>query len=376
MKRNSWMLLPALLLLTGCRGDLLPRARDITTVELMQVLALDEGEGDKLRVTAATGVRSVGQGGEPKPPVVLQREAPTVLSACMSMQGSADGYASFSHVEQVVLSADAAERSTAGLLDFLERDPEMRLDTHVYLTEGKASDVIEQLQKEERSAAELLEGLQRELEVNSQGWPVNVGELLADLEENGCALLPVLEVKKEGKKPVLRCETMGWFQEDDFRQTLKRKQARAAAILKGELGSGVEELTLPEDTVVGLRLTRSKCRWVPRWEGDKLTGLTAQVQMTADLAEVRSGAPEIGSQRERMSRAMERTIKKELEELLLESQRSGADFLHLQRELRVLCPARYREIDLHWKEWFPEMELSAQVQGTVERSYDLNGGAA
>lgn len=377
MKKKGWLLvLVPLLALTGCQGDLLPRARDITTVELMQVLALDAGAGERLRVTAATGVRSVGQGGEPKPPVVLHQEAATVLAACMRMQGSADGYASFSHVEQVVLSAEAAERSTAGLLDFLERDPEMRLDTRVSVTEGKAGELVEAFQKEERSTAELLEGAQRELEVNSQGWPVSVRELMADLEENGCALLPVVKVEQKEDKPELRCETMGWFQEDDFRSALTQRQARAAAILKGKLGSGAVELTLPEGKAAGLRLTQSKCKWVPRWEGDRLAGLTARVQVTADLAELRGGAEAVSEQEEPMRRALEDRLKKDIEELLELSRRSGADFLHLQRELRVLCPARYRDIDRHWAEWFPALDWKAEVEGTVERSYDLNGGAA
>jgi hypothetical protein len=252
VKKKGWLLvLVPLLALTGCQGDLLPRARDITTVELMQVLALDAGAGERLRVTAATGVRSVGQGGEPKPPVVLHQEAATVLAACMRMQGSADGYASFSHVEQVVLSAEAAERSTAGLLDFLERDPEMRLDTRVSVTEGKAGELVEAFQKEERSTAELLEGAQRELEVNSQGWPVSVRELMADLEENGCALLPVVKVEQKEDKPELRCETMGWFQEDDFRSALTQRQARAAAILKGRhIAPGVRCIVIPATQAV------------------------------------------------------------------------------------------------------------------------------
>lgn len=377
MNRTLWSLplCAALLLLTGCQGDLLPKARDITTVELMQVLALDEGEGEQLRVTAASGVRSGGQGGEPKPPVVLSQEAPTVLGACMAMQGSASGYASFSHVEQVVLSARAAQRSTAGLLDFLERDPEMRLDTHIYITEGKVSEVIEAVQEEERSAAELLEAISRELELKSQAWPVSVRELLIDLEENGCALLPVLEVKQEGDKSTLVCETMGWFQEDDYRQALEPEQARAAALLKGTLGSGDLEVKLSGGTLVGVRLTKSRCRWEPRWQGERLVGLTAQVQVQGDLAELQGEAPvNSGAEQEELRRRMERQLEQELAALLEQSRRSGGDFLHLQREARLLAPARYRKIDRNWKTWFPELELKARVQGCVERSYDLTQG--
>lgn len=377
--RRRWIGVLALLLaLTGCQGDLLPKARDITTVELMQVLALDEGEGEALRVTAASGVRSGGQGGEPKPPVVLSREAPTVLSACMDMQGSASGYASFSHVEHVVLSARAAQRSTVSLLDFLERDPEMRLDTHIYLTQGRASEVIEAMQEEERSAAELLEAISRELELKSQAWPVSVRELLIDLEENGCALLPVLETKEEGGKPTLVCESMGWFQDDDFCAVLEPEQARGAALLKGTMGSGALELDLPDGGLVGLRLTKSRCRWEPVWQGERLEGLTARVQVQANLAEVQGEVRlNSGEEQGKLRQRLEERLQGELESLLELSRSSGGDFLHLQREVRLLHPSRYRSIDQNWEDWFPELELHAQVQGRVERSYDLiQGGTA
>lgn len=365
-----------LLSLTGCQRNLLPRSRDITTVELMQVLALDEGEGDQLRVTAASAVRSGGQSGEAKPPVVLSREAPTVLAACMGMQSSASGYASFSHVEQVVLSAQAAQRSTAGLLDYLERDPEMRLDTQVWLTEGQASEVLTSVREGERSAAELLEALGRELELESRAWPVSVRELLIDLEENGCALLPVLELCEEEGEKCLRCAGMGWFQDDDYRDTLTPEQSRAAALLEDKLSSGALEVSLGENARAGLRLTRSRCKWTPLWERERLKGLFIEVEVRADLAELQgAGQRDSASEQALLRRSLEEKLQGELNELLRCARQEGGDFLHLRRRLRVLCPGRSRAIDRNWADWYPALALEVRVRGTVERSYDLNGGA-
>lgn len=373
VRMNKKLLLLCLLLLplTGCGRDLLPRSRDITTVELMQVLALDEGEGDKLRVTAASGVRSGGQSGETQSPVVLSREASTVLAACMGMQGSASGYASFSHVEQVVLSAQAAQRSTAGLLDYLERDPEMRLDTQVWLTEGQASEVIQGVREGERSAAELLEALGRELKVESCGWPVSVRELLIDLEDNGCALLPVVELYEEAGEPCLRCVGMGWLQEDDYRETLTPEQSRSAALLEGKLDSGAVSI----GAQAGLRLTGSRCRWTPLWDGDRLRGISIKVEVRSDLAELQGGATgTLAGQQALLRSSLEARLEKELRSLLQRSRQAGGDFLHLQRRMRLLCPQRYRAIDRNWARWFPALELDVRVHSRVERSYDLNGG--
>lgn len=376
MKRG-WMAaaLAVLLSLTGCCRDLLPRARDITTVELMQVLALDEGAGDQLRVTASSGVHAGTQGGRAQPPVVLCREAESVFAACTEMQGSAGGYTSFSHVEQVVLSTQTAQRSTAGLLDYLEREPELRLDALVWLTEGEAGALLEQVREEHRSAAELLEALSRELRVESRSWTVSVRELLSDLEDNGCALLPVLELDQEGDEATLRCSGMGWFQEDDYRAVLSPELSGAAAMLEGEMNSGAAEVRLPGERLAGLRLTGAHCRWRPVWEGERLTAVTAEVELRADLAQMQ-GTADLSDPEEqaRMRRALERQIQQRLTALLRLSQSVGGDFLHIQRKLRVLSPRRSRTLDLHWAQWFPTLELKAQVRGGVERSYDLRQG--
>lgn len=374
-KRCLTAVLIFLLPLTSCRGDLLPRARDITTVELMQVLAIDKGEGDKLRVTAASGVHSGGTGAEPKPPIVLTREAETVFAACMDIQSAPNGYASFSHVEQLIFSAEATRQSTAGLLDFLERDPEMRLNTHAYVTQQETGETLLQtLSKEDRTAAEQLEAIERELSVESLAWPVTVRELLMDLEDNGCALLPVLTLDKEEETPTLRCGAMGWFREDDFQQSLTEEQSRAAALLEGEMDTAALEVNLPGGALAGLRLTDCSCRWEPIWTRERLTGFHPTLEVKADLAELQ-GQWRTDTEQDQLRQAVETLLRKQVRELLKLSQREG-DFLHLQRRARVQCPGRYESIDQNWERWFPALDLEPEVRCTVERSYDLTEGRA
>ena len=363
-----------LLLLTGCEGDLLPKARDITTVELMQVIALDKGEGGNLIVTAASGTHSGGQSGEPKPPVVLKGESSTVFGACMSIQSEGNGYASFGHVEQCVLSAKATEQSMSSLLDFLERDPEMRMEAHLYVTEqDPAAELLTEVDEKEQSAAERLEAIGRELTIESFGWPVTVRDFMIDMEENSCGLLPVLKLVEEEKKKTIRCESMGWIQNGDYQGTLPPEQARAAAILEGKLDTGGIELHLSDGSVAGLKLTQANCTLDPVWSGGRLTGISIHVDAKADLAELQGPADLYsGAVQKELSQGMERQLKGDVQELLALSQKEEADFLHMERKLRVKSPAKAGEMEEHWEEWFPELNMSVEVHGVIERSYDLN----
>ena len=377
-KSMAALVAAALLTLTGCEGNLLPKSRDITTVELMQVLALDEGENGTLSVTAASGVHSGGQNGDPQPPVILEREAPTVFAACMSIQSDGNGYASFGHMEQCVLSARVAQRSMSSLLDFLERDPEMRLDAHLYVTEQEpAAELLKAVSDENRSATERLEAIGRELSVQSFGWPVTVREFMIDMEENGCGLMPLLTLTEEEQEKAIQCGSMGWFQEGDYKGALTQGQSRAAAMLEGKLGSSAVEVRLSDGGLAGLRLTEVKCKWKPIWSGQRLAGVDVSVDVKADLAELQ-GDTNLYSERTRkeLLERMETQLKREIQELLELSQKEGADFLHIEREVRLQCPAQYRRLEEHWAEWFPALNLNVEVQGIIERSYDLNQSGA
>lgn len=362
--------------LTGCAGHVFPMARDITNVQLMRTMALDEGEGDNTLVTVSGGVRAGDEGSKPQPPVILSWEAPTVFGACLTMQTYGDGYVSYGHVGQCVAASDVMRENAAAPLDFVERDFEMRMDTDLYITQGKAADILVETASETSSATERLDSIERDLALKSEGWRVSIRDFLIDIEENGCALVPVLRLKEEEEGETIACDEMGWFSDDGYRGRLSPTLSRAAAILTDHGGSGAVETTLSDGTLAGLRLTDERCQWEPTWENGRITGLTARVRVRADIAELRGPADvyEEAVQAE-MNEGLSATLKRELEELLTMSQRNNADFLHLSRSVQMKCPSRYREIQRNWDDWFPKMSLTVEVDSVIERSYDMNQGS-
>ncbi len=360
--------------LTGCSNAFLPESRDITNVQLMRTLALDPGEEARVAVTAAGDIQPSDEGGEAQPPTILSWEAPTVFSACLTMQTYGDGYISYGHVSQCLINADLPEQMGGYLLDFVERDFEMRMDIDLYaVTEGRAADLLTETASETQSATQRLESVACDLKLTSQGWPVTLRDFLIDLADNGCALLPVAALQEEEGETTIVCDHLCWFREEQLGGELTGEQSRAAAILLDQAKSGVVETTLSDGSLVGLRLTGAEVRWQPQWEGDTLTGVTAQVSVTADLAELRGNAdPYEPPVQEELNRCLAQKLEGQLQELLDLSQAENADFLHLGRRLGVQCPARSGALQENWAEWFPQLTLTAQVETAVERSYDIN----
>lgn len=360
--------------LIGCSGDFFPVARDITNVQLMRVMALDKGEEERISVTVSGGVRPGDQGSEAQPPVILTWEAPTVFAACLTIQTYGDGYISYGHVGQCVLSADAAQEAVSDLLDFLERDFEMRVDTDLYVTtEGKAADLLTQVASKDKAATDRLDSIARDLPMESYGWPVSVRDFLIDIEDNGCAMAPVARLKEEEEEMTIACDNMCWFQDGKFGDELDRELSRAAAILTDNGKISPVEVTLSDGSVVGLRVTNVTCSWKLNWEGDVLTGAEAQINVKADLAELQGDADIYQySVQQEMDEKLCQELEKPIQELLDLSQKEEADFLHLGRKFQVQCPARSYSLRENWDQWFPDLKLRIKVDGIVERSYDVN----
>lgn len=367
----------SLCLLTACGGGLLPKPQDITNVELMRTMALDKGEKKDVLVTVSSAVKAGSEGSEPTPPVVIRQEGNTVYAACLSIQTKGDQYVSFGAVDQCLVSEAAAPKGLPGLLDVLERDYEMRMDTTLFLCEGEdAGKFLEKMATKKTSAADRLSSMNRDYALESEGWPMTVRETLIDLGDNGSVLLPVIRLKAEKEEPTIEAAGMTWLSHGEIRAHLRGEEARSAAILTGRAENGAVEVMLSEDCTAGLSLTSVHCRWKPVWEGEQMKALRCQVSVKADIAELTGAAnPEEAAVRQTLEDGLERTLEQQLSELLKKTQEAGEDIFHLRRTLMAQCPLKSGLVEEYWESWYANMNIPVEVSAEVERSYEVSRGS-
>lgn len=372
------MALLAMLTLTGCASSnlFLPTAQDITNVELMRTIALDQGEKKAVKVTVSGAAKSGADDTEPEPPAVISQEAETVFAACLAMQTQGDNYVSYGAVDQCLIHEDAVEQELTGLLDYLERDYEMRMDAKLFLAvDQPAGDYLKEMATKTNSAADRLESVARDYSLESKGWTVKVQDALADMAENGCTLLPVVELKEKDDETTIQAAGMAWLTNDGVQGRFEKKQARAAAILSGKADGGSIEAKLSDGTVAGLQLTEVKCTWKSVWEGQILTGIQCKIKVKADIAELQGSAnPAEQSVLEEMEKKIEQQLQEELEPVLQEARENGADLFHLRQKLMMKRPGKSASLDQHWEEWYPNVKMDIEVCANVERSYDVDRG--
>lgn len=134
------------------------------------------------------------------------------------------------------------------------------------------------------------------------------------------------------------------------------------------------DITLKDGSVAGLKLVGINCRWSAQWEGDTLTGLSAELDVKADLAEVSGKAS--SQDAPEMQKIEERLAAQITEEAAaaLEKEKAYGDFLHLKRKLTGQYPGRVELIQARWEQWLETLTFHVTARAVVKQSYDVNRG--
>ena len=379
MRRAGVAFLTALLLvtLTGCGGNFLPRSQDIANVELLRTMAVDAGERGRVRVTVSAGT-GPGDGEEANgggKPLLLSREGGTVAAACQTIRQSGSGTAFFGHVTECVVSEPLARKGIGQTLDYIQRDFEMRMDTLLFLAEGgRAEELLKKTAGTERAATDQLQEIGRELPLEAAAWPCTVREFLIDLYDNGFSMVPVVAPRREPGGTGVEFKGMAIFRDGKLIDRLDPAAGQGASLLQGRPQAAFADVTLKSGVRVNLKYTGARCRWRPRWKGNRLTGLTARVQVEADLTE-RNDA--FGRGEERELREMEKLLARHVEAQVrsaLAAEKTWGDYLHLERRLLCQCPARVGSIRGDRNNWLEKVALQVEARAVVRQSRDIARG--
>lgn len=423
VKRGAIFLIGLVLVVLALGQDSLPYSRDIEDLELMRVMGIDQGEKteDGLKVTMVGGDQSTGKEGESKKPIVLSQEAATLSKACTIMKSYGEKFISYGHITQCLVGEEAARKDLIQLLDYYERDIELRLNSPLYIVRGgTAGEVLEGGSEEEGGTViKRLESIEIDTQFQSDTSTRTVKDVLGQLSENGCALVPALtrieeegtggsgtqgqgesgggaassaqgEQQKGGEAPQGQEETKktiqtaGYavFRENRLTGFLEEGESRGANFLMDEIYGGILELELKDGSLVSVQLLDSHCEWQPQFRKDgSLERLTAEIEVEGSLTEIMGNAdPMNKAVLDEMEAQAEEQIRQMAAGVLARSQEEQTDFLHLKRKIGVLRPDRWHQLQEEWETVFPDLEWQVNVTMHLRRTYDvdrpLEGGNA
>ncbi len=370
------------LLLSGCT-TIYNNYKEIEQLLVIQTMGLDEqGGGVMLSLSSAAG----SNGAQPRR---LSASGDSITTAMERIYNySYEEQLFLSHVGQLVIGEDAAEKGIDNYLGYISRTPEMRLDMPMFVVMGgTAEDAVMQVGDGKRGISEVLESVEVSSRRRGDSGIYTAADVLRDSMRWGSALICALECTEASESadsgqggstedaPRLTAAAQGFavIREGKLCRYLTREQAIAVGLLRNDTGISDVQVRDKYGDLVVLEIDSGSSRVKPIWSASgELKGLDVQVDVGASVIEI-SGQGQLQSAEysDHLTAQLEALVSTYVTETLQASKELKADFLGLATAVEKHSPDNYRLLTRAFPELLPELELSISVSGQLRHTNDM-----
>lgn len=345
---------------------------------IIQAMGFDRCDGGVgLSVSSGTG-GLVGQGESENGNQIVRMsaEAETLYTAQELISDySASEELFFAHTSYIVIGSQALSDGIDPYLDYIERNDTFRLDIPVFATMcGSAKELVIGTGSDSYDAVNVLRAIERNLGVRGDAHVYSAGEIAADLNTNGSALIcavrtvPAGEVLAGAGEDELTAVFDGYAVICDGRAIAGIDSHNALAVNLLLERSGPSAIAVETDkTSATLQLDTCKCEIRPQFDGDELCGLDVSLKIDAALAEYR-GRPDISA----LNDAFAQDMRSRCEAVLELSKQTGCDFLQLGELLQKQHPLTLSGMDAEFRKLLPNLNIYINVETGIDRGFVLN----
>lgn len=371
MKRSIPIMIMVCSLLTGCgmTGGIYANYRPIGELSLIQTLGYDTTE-DGVTLSASSGKQ-----GDDGSTILLRRDGGTILQAMESLQDYVtEGELFFAHTRHVIVGREAAEQGIGQLLDFVERDEDLRLGTELYILEnGAAGDLVMGPGDDSYDITEILVSAKEDVEQRSISHVGTFRETAVALSEYGAALVCLLRtVETEGsvklKEDGLSAVPAGYavLKDGKLVAEITGETAEAVSLLMNYSGTVTRRFSDGSGGKTALRFEGTDSSLKPSWNPDGSPGpVDVHLRGLAAVAETDGEAPgDPGF----LAAQLQDSLGENLREALELSRSLDADIFMLGREMRISGGKRFAALP---EDWLKNLEFNVTVEAVIDHSYDL-----
>ena len=370
------LLLVAGLLCSGCgSGAISTNYRPVEDLMLIQTIGVDRAP-EGVCLSASTG-RAV----ENEPPKRMTQTGETMLAALGQLQDRTPNAELFyAQTSYLLLGEEAAAAGElTPLLDFIARNPDMRLSAPLFLVRGTAQQAVMDTGDDRTDVTEALTALEKDTALSGMSHAFSCADIARALAGSGCAAVGAVACVRtpESEGGTLTLVPAGYaiFRGGDYLGCIAPETARGASMLLGVVTNG--DIAVRDGDGSTVMLTLDACRTAirPVWDG----GTLACVDVTLRL---RAGISELRTPRRITTRAYQQSLNAALaacvggwvRDAIAASQALEADFLGVGQAVAVRSGHRWAAVRDGWAELWPDVPVRVTVAADVGRTYDLRDG--
>lgn len=367
--------------LSGCK-TIYNNYKEIEQLLVVQTMGLDrQGNGVLLSLASSAGgsskVRRLSASGD------------SITTAMERIYNySYEEQLFLSHVGQLIIGEDAAEKGIDSFLAYISRTPEMRLDMPIFVVRnGSALDAVMQVGDGKRGISEILESVEVSSRRRGDSGIYTAADVMRDSMRWGSALVCALECTQATETPestgnaeseessyyTAAAQGFAVIRDGKLCRYLSREQAIAVGFLRNRVGISDVSVTDSHGDLVVLEIDGGGSRIKPVWSSPGiLGGIDIQVDVKASVIEI-SGRGELGNAiyTDHLTAQLESLISSYISETLQASKDLKADFLGLASAVERSSPEYFSMLSRAFPQLLPELELKLTVRGQLRHTNDM-----
>ena len=239
-RRALALLLAAGMLCSGCStGAISSNYRPVEDLALIQTIGVDRAP-EGVCLSAATGKAC-----ENEAPKRMTQSGVSMLAALDQLQDRTPSAELFyAQTSYLLLGEEAAAAGgLAPLLDFIARDPDMRLSAPLFIVRGgTAQQAVMETGDDKADVTEALAALEKDIALDGTSHACSCTDIARALAGSGCAVVGAVTCVRtpedEGGKLALAPAGYAIFRDGDYVGSIEPETARGASMLLGVAGHG------------------------------------------------------------------------------------------------------------------------------------------
>ena len=372
----------------------LPGCWDLTEPEklgLVMAMGVDLAENNQIELTCAeVNVRSVAGGGmgsngaTVEPPFHIHSgTGSTVLEAIRRMSREAAYRLFFGHIQAIILSEElATTRGIRPVIDFFERDPEMRRGTWLLIAKkGQLTKVITSDMPIKDSKGQFLAGIIKHRERSSFYAPNRLGDFVEFFTEQGHETYTAgvtLTSVPSGENPAssgnpakpqtadLVVLDTAIFKDDKMVGWFNDRESRGLLWVKGQVQGGV--INAPwKNQQIALEILSSQAQMKPVIVDGKIQ-FNIHIKVKSNIGESQTDLDFSQTKViEEIQKLQSQEVKKEIVMAFNKSKELESDPFGFGRSFYASYPQQWNQIKEQWYEYYPNIALNITVDSEISR---------
>jgi spore germination protein KC len=370
------LLLP--LVLSGCWNR-----RELDQIAVVEAMGIDKLEDGQISLTyqllRPSGVKGTSPGGEKggggKGVWVVTATGETVFDAIRNATAQVARRSYFGHNKVIIIGEESARSGIMPILDLAVRDPELRELVYVFITKGKASDIIKAEHPQEKIPAKGIESLAKATIASSKVPHIFLIDVMKDLvSKTSEPFIPGIELTgrkaDETVDKLFELHGTAIFKDDKMVDWLGPEETRGLLWILGDVKSGIIVVSSPGDESknVALEIIRASSKVTPEMDDGELT-VTVEVKEEGNLGEQMSqvdlSKPDTFKELEEKQAAV---IKGEILAALSKAQKWGVDIFKFGEKYHRKFPAEWPELEENWEDEFSNIKVDIVVDAKLRNT--------